>query len=214
MMEETPAAFFVPRRRYTDLAVPEAVTISYSDGNEWFDESDEEELVNIQTSTIPALGGWKERWRLFLFPPPPSRSSLHRKPPRRNLLLGLFLIALYTTFGLASPHLRRRNLPTEVPAELEEPAETLTVVAPPRPALRGTAQQGHLSFARGAPPRRPLYYRRRQEEMQDFLHQSAVLRVEEAASSAWYFNCLVLLAVALFWGLRREKATVNASRRG
>jgi hypothetical protein len=226
-----PPAFFAPRRRLNSTVpdVPDAVTVSFGGGNSWSDTEDEDRLattngpveLDANSPRICIPRGWRDFWLRYLVTSGSHRSSTHRKaPPTRRNLLFLFLIAVYTTFGLASPHLRAA-LPPDALTVGPLPATTIAPVvaleisdpesrSPPRQALRGRVAaspdiKGHLSFARGPQNPRQLLYRPRRDEMNAFLHQSAV-QEEEASSGAWYFNCLVLVAIAMWWSLKERSA--------
>jgi hypothetical protein len=137
---------------------------------------------------------------------------------RRSLLL-LFLIAVYTTFGLTSPnlplaeHVDFQDTVASAPVEVIKAQATAELVSDlPNSQLRAATPRKavgiNLSFARRN-NRQSLTYRRK--EMSDFYQQQALR--DESLYYSWYVNCTALVAVALWAWRERSIAASEAPRR-
>jgi hypothetical protein len=150
---------------------------------------------------------------------------------RRNLLI-LFLVAVYTTFGLTTPNIPEENdliFPdTAAPAvDVVELHDSQLELSPTDPTSRTTVDgkmrgfsaseatnranngaQSKLSFARGR-SRQMLTFRRK--EITDFYHQKALQ--DETSNLSWYYylNCTVLVAIAVWAWRERSVATSTSS---
>jgi hypothetical protein len=150
---------------------------------------------------------------------------------RRNLLI-LFLVAVYTTFGLTTPNIPEENdliFPdTAAPVvDVVELQDAQFKLSPADPTSRTTVDgklrgfsateatnrvnnggQSKLSFARGR-NRQMLTFRRK--EITDFYHQKALQ--DETSNLSWYYylNCTVLVAIALWAWRERSLATSTSS---
>jgi hypothetical protein len=139
------------------------------------------------------------------------QASTQRARSRRSLFF-LFLIALYTTFGLTQPSLPvAEQLEFASSASPSSPlvsAELLhddaqenysgVNVKTLRAAASNVKTHSHVAFARRHAKALPVY---RKKEVSDFYRQRAIV---ETQGDYWYLNCVVLIAVA-GWAWRENR---------
>lgn len=146
----------------------------------------------------------------------------HISSQNRRSLFFLFLIAVYTTFGLTVYNLpvvsiddyayKSNDAVTEKESDVSASMLGLSFEEDKLQSLRTIRKEGsgngHVAFARRFQPQSPVYFRR-SKEVKDFYRQQEVLLEYDYS---WYINCGALGAVVLWaWREARNSAETDVA---